>query len=197
MMNDKRRILFGTILLSGALTLGLYGMGKSIASGYEERYHDDDHEAFEFDDDDHYFQTRRSAQPEIYREECGSCHIAYPARFLPSQSWQMMLDGLEDHFGENAELDDETRQQIETYLVKTSQTGSYRKIAVTSSGQWPLRITELRGFKSEHNEIPQRLIDGNDKIRSLSQCDSCHKDAPRGYFDEDRIVIPGYGRWDD
>ena len=70
-------------------------------------------------------------------------------------------------------------------------------MAVKSSGPWPLRITELRGFKSEHNEIPQRFIQGNDKIGSLSQCDSCHKDAQRGYFDEDRIVIPGFGRWDD
>lgn len=195
MMNDKRRLLFGTILLSGALVFGLYGIGKSIASGYEGRYHEE-HE-FEFDDDDHYFGARRSAQPEIYLEECGSCHMAYHARFLPSQSWQAMLDGLEDHFGENAELDDETRLQLEAYLKKASQSGGYRRMAVKSTGQWPLRITELRGFKSEHDEIPLRFIQGNDKIGSLSQCDSCHKDAQRGYFDEDRIVIPGYGRWDD
>lgn len=197
-MTDKNRLLIGTLLLGGSLVFGLYGIGKSLASGYEGRYSEYEHEEHEFDDDDHnYFRRNSVRQPVLYKEECGSCHMAYPAYLLPSQSWQLMLSQLDDHFGENAELDDDTRLKIETYLIKSSRPAGYRRISVATQGDWPLSISGLRGFKSEHDEIPPRLIEQNDKISSLSQCDSCHQDAEQGYFDEDRIVIPGYGRWDD
>ena len=61
----------------------------------------------------------------------------------------------------------------------------------------PLRITELPYFVHEHDEIPARLIADNDKVESLSQCNACHRGAERGQFDEDDVVIPGFGRWDD
>ncbi|MBT6616074.1 MAG: cytochrome C, partial [Deltaproteobacteria bacterium] len=31
----------------------------------------------------------------------------------------------------------------------------------------------------------------------LSNCTSCHKEAEKGIFDDDTVLIPGYGRWDD
>jgi hypothetical protein len=66
-----------------------------------------------------------------------------------------------------------------------------------SASDTPLRITELPYFRHEHDEIPKRLVKDNPEVGGFSQCDSCHQDAKQGYFSENRVTIPGYGRWDD
>jgi hypothetical protein len=191
----------GATLLAGALTLGLYGMGKGLASGYfGNRYDHAEYGEYEAHERGEYGgRYRRSAMPDfpLFQEECGSCHMAYPAYLLPAQSWQSIMANLEDHFGENAELDDESTSAIESYLVGLSQGVNYRRMSVDHGSNWPTRITELPGFRHEHDEIPSRFIRDNAKVSSLSQCNACHRGAERGYFDEDSVVIPGFGRWDD
>jgi hypothetical protein len=134
---------------------------------------------------------------QAYVEECGSCHMAYPAKLLPERSWRKIMAGLEDHFGENAELDATTRGEIENFLVRESTRPTYRKLFRNLGDATPLRITELPYFVHEHDEIPARFLAGNERVQSLSQCNACHRDAERGRFDEDDVVIPGFGRWDD
>ncbi len=172
-----------TALMAGILLVSFYGIGKSLASG-------------SFDDDDHKHFSMAKQNP-LYIEECGSCHMAYPPQLLPGESWKKVMLGLEDHFGENAELDQETSQEIENYLIQSSRSSSYKKLFRNLDGRSPLRITELPYFVHEHDEIPSRMIQGNDKISSLSQCNACHQEAERGQFDEDNVDIPGFGRWDD
>jgi hypothetical protein len=108
-----------------------------------------------------------------------------------------MMAGLDDHFGESAELDDQSRLAIKTYLVESSQSVEYRRMLRNLGDQLPMRITQLPYFIHEHNEIPSKFIEGNDNVGSLSQCNACHRYAEQGDFDEDNIVIPGVGRWDD
>ena len=191
----KTPALIGSLVLASILGFGIYGIGSSLASdrfeymrggAYHERY----------DDDDHY---RRQPQAEnaLYREECGSCHMAYPPMLLPSESWQKIMAGLEDHFGENAELDPGQARDIEIYLVQNTRSIGYRKLLPNPETNIPMSITELPYFKREHFEIPARLVEENDNVGSLSQCNACHRYAEKGYFDEDSIVIPGFGRWDD
>ena len=45
-------------------------------------------------------------------KECGACHMVFQPSFLPARSWQKMMEGLKDHFGENAELDEATSKRI-------------------------------------------------------------------------------------
>ena len=58
-------------------------------------------------------------------------------------------------------------------------------------------FNQIPYFIHEHDEIPKRMIVDNQQVNSLSQCDTCHKDAIKGDFNEDRVVIPGFGPWDD
>ena len=51
-----------------------------------------------------------------WQQECGSCHLAYPPTLLPKASWQGLMTGLDDHFGENASLDPATRTDILRFL---------------------------------------------------------------------------------
>ena len=138
----------------------------------------------------------------LYKEECASCHMAYAPGLLPARSWEKMMSGLEDHFGDNAELDAETYREISAYLQDNSADKSdyrrSRKIARSiKAGDAPLRISETPYFKHEHDEIPNRMVSENTKVMSFSHCNACHIKAEQGSFNERDIRIPGYGRWDD
>ena len=138
----------------------------------------------------------------VYKTECGSCHMAYPPSLLPASSWARMMGQLDDHFGDNAELDKDSHSSILHFLLNNSADQSrlrmvrkmQRSVDIYTS---PLRITELPYFKHEHKEIPDRMIKGNKAVNSLSNCDACHRKAERGLFDDNSINIPGYGHWDD
>ncbi|HEY9200168.1 MAG TPA: diheme cytochrome c [Gammaproteobacteria bacterium] len=138
----------------------------------------------------------------LYKEECGSCHMAYPPALLSTASWAAILNGLDDHFGDNAELDAQTHQTISDFLTGNSADNSnYRRSRKFMQGidanSPPLRISETAYFKRKHEEIPAKMVSGNSKVSSFSQCNSCHQDAQKGVFDDDNVRIPGYGRWDD
>ena len=59
-----------------------------------------------------------------YKEECGSCHMPYPSGLLPARSWKKVMSQLEDHFGDNAELDTEIHQTISNFLEENSSDNS-------------------------------------------------------------------------
>jgi mono/diheme cytochrome c family protein len=139
---------------------------------------------------------------ERYVAECSSCHMAYPASFLPARSWKKLMGDLGNHFGDNAELSDATRQQITDYLLANAgdRSGDRRGARFAGSApanETPLRITALPYFKREHREIPQRYIRDNPKVGSLSNCAACHTKAEQGSFREREISIPGVGRWEE
>jgi hypothetical protein len=158
------------------------------------------------DDDD---RSSRSRGPDVapvtdalYAQECGSCHMAYPPGLLPARSWQRLMDSLADHFGDNAELPQQDAAAISRYLAgnaadRSNYPRSMRIAASLSPAEAPLRITEIPYLAHEHNEIPPRLIVGNPKVISLSQCQACHTQAEAGSFREREIYIPGYGPLDD
>ena len=138
----------------------------------------------------------------LYKEECGSCHFAYQPGLLPQRSWKRMMKGLDDHFGDNAELDKVVSDKISQYLEANAadQNAKGRSAGIARSipaGQSPLRFSETRYFKRKHYEIPDRLVKGNAKVGSYSNCGACHTKADSGSFDEHQVVIAGYGRWDD
>ncbi|MCC6208515.1 MAG: diheme cytochrome c [Gammaproteobacteria bacterium] len=146
------------------------------------------------------------AQPEtagsLYQKECGTCHMAYPAEFLPSRSWQKLLTTLDEHFGENAELAPEDVQALQGYLeANAADSGDNRRGRKMLQGidarQTPLRISLLPYFVRKHDEVPERMSIGNPEVKSMSRCDSCHTRAREGSFSEREVHIPGYRDWED
>ena len=138
----------------------------------------------------------------LYKEECASCHMAYPAMLLPARSWQKIMDNLDSHFGENATLDPKTQRILNQYLQAHSAEVSNSRRASKILKQTPhdgtqVRISTLPYIQHKHDEIPSRLIQSNPQVNSLSNCAACHQGAEQGAFDDDNVRIPGYGRWDD
>ncbi len=119
-----------------------------------------------------------------FTEECSACHLAYPAFFLPKESWSAIMNTLPDHFGEDASLDDGALKAIEGYLVKhaaRSNRRAFRKYDLETAP--PLRITELGWFTHEHDHEVSRSA--KKRAGSMSNCAACHRGAERGYFDDD------------
>ena len=153
-----------------------------------------------------YFKRKKGVEPvknELYQEECGSCHFAYQPGLLPKRSWKKMMkiSELENHFGDDAYLEEDYRVEIENFLVKNSADDSWYKrsrkiMASIREDEAPLRISETRYFERKHDEIPKRLVKQKE-VRSFSHCSKCHESADKGIYDDDSVNIPNYGRWDD
>ena len=128
-----------------------------------------------------------------YIEGCGACHFTYQPELLPSGSWDKILAGLEDHFGEIIELDLASKKVIGEYLKANAAEHSSAKRAVkimrSLGSQTPLRITEIPYIQRKHHEVSPSVF-SRDPIGSFSNCLACHTTAEKGIYDDDYVVIP-------
>jgi hypothetical protein len=118
----------------------------------------------------------------VYREECGSCHVAYPPQLLPKASWQAIMAGLDKHFGSDASLDAGTAKAIQTYL----ETNASRR---AGRGRPPLRITETAWFKDEHDDVPAATW-RSAAVKRPASCGACHTKADQGDYSERTLRVP-------
>ena len=102
-----------------------------------------------------------------YKVECGSCHVAYPARLLPAASWLQLMAGLGRHFGSDASLDARAHAEISRYLAANAGRRA------PPPGAEP-RITATRWFRKEHGVV-----------KDPSNCIACHAGAEQGNYDDD------------
>jgi len=127
-----------------------------------------------------------SAPPDpTYVQECGSCHVAYPARLLSGSSWRTLLAGLDHHFGVDASLEAEALTDISRYLDANAR----RRETSGGDGKPILRITETRWFRHEHDDVPEatwKLA----AVKSAANCSACHTRAEQGSYSEHDIHLP-------
>ncbi|MBK8399607.1 diheme cytochrome c [Propionivibrio sp.] len=133
----------------------------------------------------HYFAP---VSDPVVREECGSCHLAFPPSMLPASSWKRMMGELDKHFGADASVSPATAEHITRYLSENAaDTGGQRYGSKLMRGvsvqNPPLRITELPKWVREHREISSKGWLRNN-VRTKANCLACHADAERGYYDE-------------
>jgi cytochrome c553 len=128
-----------------------------------------------------------------YIEACGGCHFTYQPELLPSGSWDKILAGLEDHYGEAIELDPKSKKEIAEYLKANAAEYSSAKRAVkimrSLGDRTPLRITHIPYIQEKHHEVPPKVLK-RDSIGSLSNCSACHTTAKKGIYEDDYVVIP-------
>lgn len=185
-----KKLFIGSLLLSA---LGI----TTLAFG-----DDDEHEGFMGRWFNQHSLDVAPVRNEQYQSECASCHFAYQPGLLPARSWKQIMAGLDDHFGDNAELAPEEHKAILNYLVDNAADSSNYKRSKRIAGslkkdEVPLRITDTLYFKRKHHEIPERFVRGNSEVGSYSNCAACHTRAESGSYDEHQVRIPGVGRWDD
>ncbi|MGB5559688.1 MAG: diheme cytochrome c [Paracoccaceae bacterium] len=118
--------------------------------------------------------------------ECSACHTAYPAGFLPARSWKTIMATLDDHFGENAAVDEAMRAEIESYLVANAADAAGRSSGIlrgVAPDTTPLRISELPWFIRKHSgEVSPQM---KERAGSMANCTACHRGAAQGRFEDD------------
>tara|TARA_R110002012_G_scaffold77826_4_gene198130 strand:- start:20433 stop:21008 length:576 start_codon:yes stop_codon:yes gene_type:complete len=190
-----KKSTIGTVLITSTLSLLSVGFISS-------------QQAFSFDDDKSWdFSELKkpgvlAVKNESYKQECGSCHMAYSPGLLPKKSWIKVMDNLEEHYGDNAELTAQLHVKILNYLTTNSaDVSDYKRsrkiMASLDKTQLTDRITLTPYFIRKHDEIPKRFVIDNPKVGSFSQCNLCHSNTVNGSFSEDEVSIPGVGYWHD
>lgn len=128
-------------------------------------------------------RSARSAPPPMYVQECGACHVPYPARSLAAADWQRVLDRLDRHFGSDAALDAATVAQIGAWLDANAGRGPAQ-----ASADLP-RVTTASWFVREHAEVPARVWRSSE-VQRASNCAACHRGAAAGDFSEHSVRVP-------
>lgn len=134
------------------------------------------------DEDDEGRRPVRAPMPAVYVEECGSCHVPYPARGLPASSWRALMAGLDRHFGNDASLAPAQADAIRGWLLAGAGTRPADPAA-------PLRLTRAPWFVREHREVPAPLW-RSPAVKSAANCAACHRGAERGVFSEHDVRLP-------
>jgi Dihaem cytochrome c len=123
--------------------------------------------------------------PQIYAQECASCHTAYPPGMLPGQSWQRILSTLEQHYGSDASTDEESRLHVSTWLIANA--GTYKRAG--SSEPPEDRLTRSAWFQRKHRKIDIGIW-SLPSVKSAAQCGACHLNADKGLFSDHDLRIP-------
>lgn len=164
----------GRLMLGSVLIFGFYGVLVNAIEGGPARYQQD----------------------AVYMDECGACHLAYAPDLLPVESWKLVLAGLEDHFGESAEVDPATLAHLSSYLedqgLSRGKPSPMSRLLRGLPAEPPIRITELPSFVNLHYLVARQLELSELSEGFLSPCADCHRDAELGIYDKE-LLHPGYG----
>jgi Dihaem cytochrome c len=130
-------------------------------------------------------KRRASApMPPAVAQECGGCHLAYPAWLLPAASWQALAGDLKHHYGSDASLDAATTGLIGSWLAANAANGKRARETPPEH-----RITRSAWFQREHREVAPAVW-ARPAVKSAANCGACHGGAAQGDFDEHAIHIP-------
>ncbi len=140
------------------------------------------------------FVGPKLADDPLWRDECGSCHLAYHPNLLPARSWQKLMAQQDKHFGTDLGLDEATTTAVLAFLVNNAAETSKREAAYKINrsikpGETPLRITETPYWVSKHHEISDNVW-RSAKVKSKGNCAACHLDAEAGLFEDAAMGIP-------
>ncbi len=142
------------------------------------------------DNDGSYLKPVSNA---TYEAECGECHFPYQPELLPSASWMKILGQLDDHFGEQIDLDPDSIKIISDYLKPNGAENSSAKRAVkimrSIGNHVPSRITDIPYIREKHHELNPEVFK-RESIGSLSNCIACHTTAEKGIYEDDNVKIP-------
>lgn len=132
-----------------------------------------------------------------YAQSCSACHTLYAPGLLPARSWKVMMSGLADHFGDNAEMEAKNRDEVSAYLQRNAadvveNIYSEQLLLSIPADEAPLRFTDTSYFKLVHDMVHPEMVIGNPDVRSMARCDVCHHETLEGRYNRFAVQIPNY-----
>lgn len=133
-------------------------------------------------------------QSTLWQQSCSECHLAYHPSLMPQRSWERLLAGQGDHFGEDLALDEADVALLLDYARANSaerveREVSWRTLRSIPVDAVPLRITETPYWKRAHREIPGEIWK-SEKVNGAFNCAACHRDAEQGGFMNGAMRLP-------
>jgi hypothetical protein len=166
-MGDRRSV----IAFAAAAAVMAWVVGTAVADGQHQqrrRYREREHRKGQSE----------SAVPAVdnptYQEACGACHFPLQPALLPSRSWQLLLAGSQDHFGQSIDLDAEKLAEVEAYLTDNA------------AERTPGELAQERG---EHRRLDDAVFE-RASVAGRADCPACHPGAATGVYDDDSVKIP-------
>jgi hypothetical protein len=185
-MGDRRSV----IAFAAAAAVVAWVVGTAVADGQHQQRRR------------HREREHRDEQPEkavpavdnpTYQEVCGACHFPLQPALLPSQSWQLLLAGTQDHFGQSFGLEAEQLAEVEAYLTDNAAERTPGELAqeiVNSVGSsTPLRVTDVPVIRGEHRRLDDVVFE-RASVAGRADCPACHPGATTGVYDDDNVTIP-------
>jgi cytochrome b len=140
------------------------------------------------------FIGAKLADNPVWRDECGSCHLAFHPNLLPSRSWKSIMAGQAQHFGSDLALDAAANATLLAFAMANSADSqkteaSYKIMRSLKTTDTPLRITETPYWVKKHHNITPAQWQST-AIKSKANCGACHLDAEEGTFLDAAMHIP-------
>lgn len=134
------------------------------------------------------------ADDTTWRNECGSCHLAYQPGLLPVRSWRALMAAQHDHFGEDLALDAGSAASVQAFLTDNAAEHPATEAAwyvqhTTPLQRTPLRVTDTAYWREKHGELPRVLFDSG-RVHGRGDCAACHLDAAAGTFRDGAMQVP-------
>jgi cytochrome b len=136
-----------------------------------------------------------SAQNALFYDNCSKCHKIYPPFMLPQRSWNRLMDGISNHFGEEiteANITKPDQDSIREYLLTnaadlSTQELSYKLMCSLKEDERPKSITKTSYWREVHSGIDPKAFKSK-QIKDKSNCFACHEDFEKGIADDIKIT---------
>ena len=125
--------------------------------------------------------------PTSYRAECASCHVPFAPGLLPAETWHRILSGLAQHYGVDAAIDTNERDEIESFLVRNAGQGI--GLHTMKKGD-RLRLTDTLWFHRRHGTV--KTLFQYPLVGSKANCGACHVHAEDGRYEEYTPLVRQY-----
>jgi len=128
----------------------------------------------------------------LFYEECASCHTLYPPFLLPKESWVKIMNSLDNHFGDDASLDEKSKNLIERFLVANSSEHSTKEAAfyiMKDFKKGEIAITNTKYWKQKHSNIDKEIFKSK-RVKSKANCKACHSKIEQGLIEDNQIKVP-------
>ena len=178
------------LVLAAVAALATWATAAVVADEQERHRHRDRHRDA---GRDLFDAAVPAVEDPTYLETCGACHFPLQPALLPVRSWQRLLSGSQDHFGEPLDLEAGQLAALESYL--TSHAAEHapgelaREILASVGGSTPLRVTDVPAIRSEHRRIDPAVF-GRSSVAGRANCPACHPGAQAGSYDDDGVRVP-------
>ena len=100
------------------------------------------------------------------------------------------MSDLENHFGDDASITEESNKNILAFLLKnsaeTSDMEASFKFLQSIKNQDIIAISQTKYWEKTHKDIPKELFE-NEKIKSKTNCKACHTDIEKGLIEDENI----------